>query len=262
MRACLLCGKPANSLEHYIPVWLSVATGRGADPIVIGTALEGKIVDKQNRGCALAAKHRNLCKSCNGNLGTHLEGIIQKMLTPLVQTTPITQWAGHLNALLPRERHLLVWWTVLRAIQLNEQFAKPRISVETKNLLLPHLRAVRDGKIPPPPKDYFVEIAQASEPFWGFQLTKQLFERTDGSVERPGSFLWAMQANKFLIVAASAPEAHLMKDRGWGYGITPFDPQKCPQYICMREMVEQSHVSTRLPGVFKVKIGNQYRLDA
>lgn len=258
MRTCLLCNKPADSKEHYIPVWLSEATGKGMSPIMIGSASEGKILHQADRGTARTAKHRNLCTKCNNDLGRNLEGRVRPLLSPLVASAPAEEWTAYLNGLLARERDLVAWWTALRAVQLNEQFTNPRIPAEARDGLLADLRRVRDGQIPALPKCFFVEIAQASEPDWGFSLSRQLYDRFRGrTVERPSSFLWAMQANQCLLVAASAPDAQLLKDCGWGYGIVPQDGQKCPRYKNMREMLERSHIDTRLPKIYEMRIGRQ-----
>jgi hypothetical protein len=259
MRLCLLCDKPAGSREHYIPAWLSRETGRGKDPIIIGTAANGEMIYQQFRGCALAATHKNLCHSCNNKLGQFLEGNVHRLLTPLVQPAPIPEWVGYLNSLLKRERDLMAWWTILRAIQLNEQFAEPRILPAVKALLLPDLCRIRDSDIPPLPKGYFVEVAHASTSEWGFQLTRQLFERERGVVERKDSFLWAMQANHCILLGALAPEARPTKDRGWGYGIVPHDAQKCPSYQNIKEFLENTHIDVRLPKLYGVDLGRIFR---
>ena len=92
MRPCLLCGKAADSLEHFIPKWLSLATGRGKDPIEIGSAFEGQIINRNSRGCSLAAKHRNLCVTCNNDLGSNLEGPVKFILTPLIRPQSEANW--------------------------------------------------------------------------------------------------------------------------------------------------------------------------
>lgn len=249
---CLLCGRPADSLEHYIPLWLSDVTGLGKAPIMIGTAAAGVILNQADRGCARAAKHRNLCKSCNNTLGCVLEGRVRPLLAPLVQPHPVPEWAAYLNSWLERERQLVGWWTVLRALQLNEQFKEPRISAAVRDEWLVGIREVRDGALPPLPKGFFVEAARAAGRDWGFSLTRQLFDRTRGTtVEHARSFLWAMQANQCLLVAVSAADAQLLKDQGWGYGIVPLDAHRCPEYENMRAMLERSHIDSRLPMIYR-----------
>ena len=261
MRTCLLCGKPADSLEHHIPQWLSEATGQGAAPIMIGTAAAGVIVDQSSRGCAKAAKHRNLCTKCNNQLGSVVEGKVRPLLAPFVAPNPITDWIPQLNDWLPRERALVAWWAILRAVQLNEQFRTPRIPINERGSWVTYLLKLKDGEVPPLPKGVHVELASASGCDWGFSLTRQLYDRSRGMVvQRDGSFLWSMQANKCLLVAASIPDAHLLKDQGWGYGLVPHDPQKCPTYDHMRGMLERSHIDTRRPRIYSVTIGRRYRL--
>jgi len=252
MRTCLLCEKPADSLEHYIPLWLSEVTGQGKAPIMIGTAAAGVIQEQANRGCARAAKHRNLCTACNNALGHALECRVSKLLGPLVAPNTVADWSAYLNEWLERERFLVGWWTVVRALQLNEQFKSPRISAGVRDEWLVGIRQVRDGDIPPCPKDLFVEVARATGRDWGFSLTRQLFDRTRGTtVEHERGFLWAMQANHCLLVATAAIDAQLLKDQGWGYGIVPHDPHRCPQYENMRAMLERSHIDTRLPMIYR-----------
>lgn len=245
MRACLLCGKTADSLEHFIPKWLSLETGRGKDPIEIGTALNGQMVSQSSRGCSLAAKHRNLCTKCNIDLGSSLEGPVKAILSPLVAPAPKVIWNSYLALRTLPERTLLVWWTLLRAVQLNEQFPNPRITDKNKSVLISGLKRVRDGVIPPAPGGVFVEVAHASESVWGFMLSRKLYDRARAqTVVRDGSFLWAMQANHCLLVAVSAPEARLLKDQGWGHGISPRDTRGSPQYVNMKDMLERSHIDT------------------
>lgn len=247
MRTCLICGHTANSLEHFIPQWLTKATGRESDDIEIGSAINGQLVDRQKRGTALNAKHRNLCEGCNNHLGERLEAPVGISLCPFVQPVPTDDWTERLNTMSPPERSLLAWWAFLRAVQLNEQFKNPRINTEHRQMIIDRLRRVRDGDIPALPSGVYLEIARARESVWGFGLGKHVYDRHRGTtVSHPRSLLWTMQANHCLLVLVSAPEARLLRDAGWGYPLMLPNQTTCPIYQNMAKMLECSHIDTTI----------------
>jgi len=251
MRFCLVCGRPADSKEHYIPKWLSEATGRGNDPLIFGTVAGSDILSQTPRGTSLGATHRNLCERCNNGLGEKLEGPVCGFLSPLVGSGPAPELTAYLNALVPREMNQLAWWALLRAIQLNEQIANPRICGAHRDAILAGLAEIIDGKLPSPPSATHVQAAQAKAPEWGFMLSPNLYDRyRDMIVKHTGSYLWSMQANSLLLAAAHAPEAQVLRDSGWGYGVHPFSSRAMEPYQDMRDMVGKSHIDTRAAKIF------------
>jgi len=251
MSTCMLCNSRANSREHYIPCWLSDVTQRTTVPLIYGGVSEGQILHQAPRGTAKNAVIRNLCRTFNGNLGTYLEDPVRGILSPLLAPERAVGLVSHLNTLLERERLLLAWWAVLRALQLNAQPRQFVLHDETRKVLLEGIRAIAAATIPPFPKSIHVQVASASDSNWGFTLSAQLFDRARGIVESHGSFLWGMQANRFLMIAASLPnDATILKDQGWSYGLVPFDSKPPHLYKDLGEMVSRSHIDTSLHPIF------------
>lgn len=248
-RFCILCGHPADSREHYIPVWLSAASERSHDPLEKGLLTAGQITEREDRGTARTAHHRNLCDGCNQGLGTHLEGEIKDILKSLIARTPPHDWASYLSYLLPRQRRMLSWWAALRALQLGELMQNRKLEGEIRDALVVGLRKVSYGQRPHTPKGLRVELARSTVPSWGFTISRQFFDRSRGgaTVNRPESFIWAMHVNHLLLVAAFAPGAHLLKDLGWGYSMVGGTSRSCPHYRDLADMMGRSHIDTRFP---------------
>jgi hypothetical protein len=214
---------------------------------------------QKNRGTTNSAKEKNLCGQCNGDLGSNVEGRVRSLLGNFCHPNPIDEWAAHLNSWNLEERDLVACWTLLRAIEFNEQFKPKRFTKAFENYFIPLIRQVRDGNTPYLPRGFFVQIARSRESSWGFSLSQEFFDRfRNMRVSNPESYIWAMQANHCLILAGYAPGIQLLRDTGWGYGIVPFDLQKCPTYDHMADWISRSHIDTREPGLY---LPVHYKID-
>jgi len=82
MKTCLLGNKPANSREHYIPVWLSDRCGTLTALSVNGFFRNGEELKIREGGNFSNARSHLLCAGCNRNLGRNLEAPVAEFVTP------------------------------------------------------------------------------------------------------------------------------------------------------------------------------------
>lgn len=219
---CLICGRPADSKEHYIPRWLSKASGRPNEVIIKGSTAGGVLQSAQAHGTAIEAFETNLCRDCNHTLGNTLESPISAILKPLI--------AGNftvVKGLTDAQRLLLTWWSLLHALE--HDFLENRLDQAPKQELLKLLGELVAGRRPLPPSDAHVHIAQADHAEYAFFLSKQLIDRTRGSVQAPGSFCWGMQAGHLILTAARMPSG-ARPAQGWGFSVWPAGAPDLPRH--------------------------------
>lgn len=191
---CLICEQAADSKEHYIPQWLSKATGRPNEVIIRGAAVNGVVQSAQEHGTAIQAFEKDLCRQCNNGLGMILEN---------------------------------------------------RLDEAPKRGLLALLGELLAGRNPAPPADVHVHVARAIHPEVAFFLSKQLIDRTRGSVQAPGSFCWGMQAEHLILTVARTPSGARLAE-GWGFGVWPVGSTKIPAYDDIRYYHARSLIETGL----------------
>lgn len=250
---CLCCGKTADSKEHFVPGWLARKSGQFSLPMVFGISSAGKISNQSGLGNSGEAYRKNLCCSCNRGFGRGLEKDVMGLLTPLVGAGPEIELASCCNSWLDRERLLVCWWAILRAMELDELTNIRGVDSTTKLRIWSQLAIVRDGCIPALPDHIFVECARAVEPQWGFLISRQVFDFERGAVMTNGSFLWAMHVNHFLLMVAHVPDAVPFRARGWGYSLNPAGSFREGVYPNLRTMIELSAFDTRLPKLYRFK---------
>ncbi len=223
---CLICGQRADSKEHYIPQWLSKATGRPNEVIIKGSAVEGVVQSAKEHGTAIQAFEENLCRHCNHALGNALESPVSGLLKPTM--------AGDFSAapsLNDDQRQLIAWWAVLHALE--HDFLENRLDPEPKRQLLSLLGALIEGKKPALPADVYVHIAKSVHPEVAFFLSKQLIDRIRGSVHSNGSFCWGMQAEHLILTVSRLPSG-AQPAEGWGFSVWPPTTAKVPTYDDIR----------------------------
>jgi hypothetical protein len=259
MKICILCKSVGElSDEHYIPKWLTKATGREDEPIKLVTQTDGVVGKEMPRGTAMSAVTKALCKLCNSKLGETLEGSTEGLLKDIVAPKPPKGVGRYLSTLTASDRETLVWWGILRAIEFDfaNYRSNPRITPEISGIFLKGIKFIAYGGISPKPPDsiHFV-VGRASRPGWIFGISKQLFDvaRLDSdsrptSAQAKGSFLFGFQANEFIALIAHIPEAMRAKNQGWGHSIFPQDPQpkSLPLYADLFGMWNNSFIDTRL----------------
>src|ERR1022692_3936191 len=106
--SCLVCNQPADSNEHYIPRWLSKATGQLNETLLRGAATDGIVTGVAEHGTSILAFEKNLCRVCNNGLGSVLENPVSAWLKPLVNGD-----ADGIAKLTENQRSLIAWWAVL-----------------------------------------------------------------------------------------------------------------------------------------------------
>ncbi|HVZ65028.1 MAG TPA: hypothetical protein VG838_13470 [Opitutaceae bacterium] len=236
---CLICGHRADSKEHYIPQWLSKATGRPDEVIIKGSAAEGVVQSAQQHGTAIEAFEENLCRHCNNALGNALESPVSGLLKPAM--------AGDFSAatsLSDNQRQLIAWWAVVHALE--HDFLENRLDPEPKRQLLGMLGALIEGKKPALPTEVHVHIAKSVHPEVVFFLSKQLIDRKRGSVHAPGSFCWGMQAGHLILTVSRLPSGARPAE-GWGFGVWPKATAEVPTYDDIRLYYAASKIETGVP---------------
>jgi hypothetical protein len=236
---CLICGNSADSKEHYIPRWLSKATGRPNEVIIKGSAVEGVVQSAHEHGTAIQAFEENLCRRCNNALGSALESPVSGLLKAMM--------AGDFSAmpsLNGDQRQLIAWWAVLHALE--HDFLENRLDAEPKRQLLGLLGELIEGKKPAVPADVHVHIAKSVHPEVAFFLSKQLIDRTQGSVHANGSFCWGMQAEHLILTVSCLPSGARPAE-GWGFGVWPLATAKVPAYDDIRFYHAASKIETGEP---------------
>ena len=236
MEACLICGQAADSKEHYIPQWLSKATGQPNEVIVRGSAANGIVQSAQEHGTAIQAFEKNLCRRCNSTLGNALENPVSVLLKPLMEGNFST-----MPFLSENQRRLLAWWGLLHALE--HDFLENRMDEEPKCQLLGLLGDLLDGKNPQPPAAVHVHVARAVHPEVAFFLSKQLIDRARGSVHANGSFCWGMQAGHLILTVARTPSGARPAE-GWGFEVWPAGATNVPTYDDIRFYYGQSKIET------------------
>jgi hypothetical protein len=219
---CLICGRPADSKEHYISQWLSKAAGRNSETIVRGATIAGKMTSAKNHGTAAEAFEKNLCGSCNNGLGDRLESPVSALLKPMMAGD-----FARVRTLSAGQRLSIAAWGVLHALE--HDFLDRHLDDGPKGEFLNCFRRILAGEDPALPGDLHVHLASATHPEMGFFLSKQLLAHGRGAVNALGSFCWAMQAEHLILTVARVPAgARLLP--GWGYAIWPSVGTDLPLY--------------------------------
>src|SRR2546427_258957 len=132
MKTCLLCNKPANSKEHYIPVWLSDQCGTLAVLSVSGLFRNGEQLKIREGGSFSKARSHLLCGGCNNDLGRNLEAPVAEFVTPILRHS-----VPSLEPILGRDRevNLLTQWMCLRALEVDAVLQSGDLSEQTRVFL-------------------------------------------------------------------------------------------------------------------------------
>jgi hypothetical protein len=187
MKTCLLCNKPANSREHYIPVWLSDRCGTLTALSVNGLFRNGEELKIREGGNFSNARSHLLCAGCNSDLGRNLEAPVAELVTPLLRQTvpslePIQGWG--------REVNLLTQWMCLRALEADAVLQNGDLSEAVKVFLKNISIAARDGHIYVWPLTLELELAFAKDPAFGLLLSKSFFEPSGNTVQSKSGGFW------------------------------------------------------------------------
>lgn len=236
--ACLVCGQPADSKEHYIPQWLSKASGRPNEVIIKGSAKDGVLQSAAEHGTAIEAFEKNLCQHCNNTLGNVVESPVSALLKPFMAGDFST-----LGSLTEQRSRLIAWWALLHTLE--HDFLENRLDQAPKAQLFSALRELVGGKNPAPPADAHIHLAKAVHSEFGFFLSKQLIDRRRGSVQAAGSFCWGMQAGHLILTAARMPSGARPAE-GWGFGVLSAAGTTVPTYDDIRYYYAQSKIETGL----------------
>jgi hypothetical protein len=129
---------------------------------------------------------------------------------------------------------------------LEHDFLENRLDPEPKHQLLSLFGALIDSKTPGIPTDVHVHLAKSVHSEVAFFLSKQLLDRTRGSVHASGSFCWCMQA-QHLILSVSRLPSGARPAEGWGFGVWPPTTAKVPTYDDIRFYRAASKIETGVP---------------
>jgi len=236
---CLFCGRASDSKEHYIPQWLSKASGRQGETILKGAAKDGVLQSAKEHGTATEAFEKNLCQHCNNTLGNLLENPVSALLKPLM--------AGDFSAagsFTNDRRQLIAWWALLHALE--HDFLENRLDKGPKDQLLALFGQLIAGNNPALPVDARVHFAKAGYSEFAFFLTKQLIDCNRGSVQAIGSFWWGMQAGHLILSVARMPNG-ARPAKGGGLSLWPVECGEVPTYEDIRYYHAASNIDTSLP---------------